>query len=474
MTTLRIQNWAVSAALCCALTGCGTVPLTGRTQINIISDQDLVTSSSATFAKFYSDASSKNAILKASDYPKAASTLASVERVSNKIIDAAGLRGKYNWEIVVIKSKNANAFVMPGGKIVVFTGILPIAKNDAGLAAIIGHEVAHVVAQHAAERLSQSLLVQAALSITDVALAAKNPKYQPSISAALGLGAQYGMLLPFSRDHESEADHIGLIYMAKAGFDPNEAIGVWERMEKTSGTGPWELMSTHPSNLTRQANLRSWQSEANLFYADRARALPTNLASLRAAQDAHSRKVVTSPSAFAPTLAPGFWYVVNTPRRSISTTWRISKKYPCSAGECLSMVGSNGATTTLTNQLAVVKVENADGTWSQFSPPVRQLNFPLSLGLSWSDIVTVEHSMGKKQQLNLKFDVVSYEPVTVNAGSFMAYKIVRSSNGVRNRELWYAPETATFVKAITVDANGIESVSELSDYQKTADLGGVL
>src|ERR1041385_7402239 len=122
------------------------------------------------------------------------------------------MQGQRNWQTVVLKSKNANAQVLPNGKIMVFTGIIPIAKNEAGLAAVLGHGVGHVIAHHAAERASQALLTQAAIGVADAALSASsNNKYQPAIGSALGLGAQYGILLPFSRIHESEADHNGLI-----------------------------------------------------------------------------------------------------------------------------------------------------------------------------------------------------------------------------------------------------------------------
>lgn len=165
-------------------------------------------------------------------------------------------------------------FVMPNGKIVVYTGILPVAETEAGLAAVIAHEVAHVVARHGAERLSQESLAQGLLTAADAVLAVQDDEYRPWIGAALGLGAQYGVLLPFSREHESEADHIGLLYMAKAGYDPAEAIGFWERMEAASGSRPAEFLSTHPSPATRRSQIRAWLPEANGYYADRTRALP--------------------------------------------------------------------------------------------------------------------------------------------------------------------------------------------------------
>ena len=128
-------------------------------------------------------------------------------------------------------------------------------------------------------------------SVQRVSSRVAEPKYQPAVGAALGIGAQYGILLPFSRAHESEADRIGVILMAKAGYDPAEAVGVWERMEQMAGGGKWEFLSTHPSHETRRANLRSWLPEANLYYADRSRPLPTSLAELKTARIARSAGV---------------------------------------------------------------------------------------------------------------------------------------------------------------------------------------
>lgn len=264
----------VASALLVALVGCATVAITGRSQFNIVPEADLIRYANTSYAKFIGDAEAKNSVLRASESGAAADTLKSVAQVSNRIIDAAGLRGQYKWQVTVIRSPEANAFVMPNGRIVVYTGILPITRDDAGLAAVIGHEVAHVVAHHAAERLSQSLVAQAAI---DVAGAASDPGNASLVAAALGIGAQYGVLLPFSRQHESEADRIGQIFMAKAGYDPAEAIALWVRMAASaekSGKSAIEFASTHPSSETRQAQLRQWLPEAQLYYRDRNRALP--------------------------------------------------------------------------------------------------------------------------------------------------------------------------------------------------------
>lgn len=194
-----------------------------------------------------------------------------VQRVAERII-AVAKRSKYadtantfEWEVSVIKDdKTLNAFALPGGKMAVYTGIFPIAKNEAGLAAIMGHEVTHALARHGAERMSQGLVAQLLLTGAAAALQTKgtDPATSQALMQALGLGAQYGVILPFSRKHESEADYIGLLLAAQAGYDPQEAVRVWERMESAGGAQPPEFMSTHPSHGTRIKQLEEWMPEA--------------------------------------------------------------------------------------------------------------------------------------------------------------------------------------------------------------------
>lgn len=440
----------------------------------MISDQQLVTAANQSFSQFMGLVQQKSAMLSASESPQAAATLTTVNRVSDRIIDAAGLRGRYTWETVVVKSREVNAFVLPNGKIVVFTGLLPVAKTEGALAAVIGHEVAHVVARHQAERVSQVLLAQIALAAVDVALATTNSKYRPAVGAALGLGAQFGVLLPFSRDHESEADHIGLFYMAKAGYDPSEAIGLWERMEKAAGSGPWELLSTHPSPETRQDQIRKWLPEASLYYADANRPLPANLSEVTAARATSAARAATAPIASRPSLQPGFWYRFKASNRPGPDTYHVTRKEPCPTGECLVVEAESGAVGTFTNNYEIVETRNADGSWVRFSPPLQNVKWPLRVGDTWSETLTVEDSSGRKVTGQLKVDVVAYEAVTVSAGSFMAFKTVMSLGGRRYREAWYAPETRTFLRSITHDAKGGKIVSELQDYQRSDEPAGNL
>jgi predicted Zn-dependent protease len=176
----------------------------------------------------------------------------------------------YRWEFNLIDSPEANAFCLPGGKVAVYSGLLPITQNEAGLAAVIGHEVAHAIAHHAAERASQRLLTGLGGQILDIGLSASGTSAGSSqaIMIAFGLGSQYGFLLPFSRTHEKEADRIGLSLMAMAGYDPDEAIKFWDRMAKASGRGKsrLEFLSTHPADQTRISNLRAFLPEAKSRY----------------------------------------------------------------------------------------------------------------------------------------------------------------------------------------------------------------
>ncbi len=185
-----------------------------------------------------------------------------VERVGAKIAEQAKDRmPDAKWEFVVFESKEANAFCLPGGKIGIYTGILPLTQNEAGLAAVIGHEVAHASNRHGGERMSQAAAVQTA---TAVAGQVVSEQYSAVTMVALGGLGKVGIELPFSRAHESEADHVGLLYMAKAGYDPEEAVRFWERFSKANASAPqqMELLRTHPVDAKRIADLKGWMPEA--------------------------------------------------------------------------------------------------------------------------------------------------------------------------------------------------------------------
>jgi metalloendopeptidase OMA1, mitochondrial len=186
-----------------------------------------------------------------------------VRRVASRLITATGAAGSgFNWQETLIRDDQVNAFCLPGGKIVVYTGILPVAKNDAGLATVLGHEMAHATSRHGAQRVLQQSLAQTAMTGIAVSLSDMDYNKQRAVMGALGVGAQFGVLMPFGREHESEADHIGLLYMARAGYDPEESIRFWERMEHVGGAQPPEFLSTHPSHGRRIEQLRSWMPQA--------------------------------------------------------------------------------------------------------------------------------------------------------------------------------------------------------------------
>lgn len=251
--------------------GCETNPYTGRSQLLMTSISEEMQLGEQAYAQVKNDPN-----VRLSRDPR---EVEPVKRVAARIIEAAK-RSKYaemakqfEWEVTVIKDdKTANAFALPGGKIAVYTGIFPVARTEAGLAAVMGHEVIHALARHGAERMSQGQLTNAALQVAGAAIGASggNPLLGQATMAALGLGAQVGVLLPFSRKHESEADYVGILLAADAGYDPRESVGLWERMaELSSGGGPAEFLSTHPSHGTRIEQLKAWMPEAMAIYQKR-------------------------------------------------------------------------------------------------------------------------------------------------------------------------------------------------------------
>lgn len=187
-----------------------------------------------------------------------------VVRCAERLSRQTGERGKnFKWAVSVIDSPQVNAFCLPGGKICVYTGILPVAKTETGLAVVMGHEMAHATLRHGSERVFQQKQTQTLLSGVNFSLGDMSHQQRQAIMGAIGAGAQYGYLLPFGRDHESEADAVGLRYMAKAGYDPREALAFWQRMGQASGgKAQPEFMSTHPSHETRINRLKEMMPEA--------------------------------------------------------------------------------------------------------------------------------------------------------------------------------------------------------------------
>lgn len=253
------------------VSGCETNPYTGRSQLLMTSVPQEMQLGAQAYSQVKTDPK-----LRQSQDPR---EIEPVKRVAARIIEAAK-RSKYaemaqqfQWEVIVIKDdKTMNAFALPGGKIAVYTGIFPVARTEAGLAAVMGHEVVHALARHGAERMSQGQLTNAALQAAGAASGAAGGggMMSQAAMAALGAGAQVGVLLPFSRKHESEADYIGILLAADAGYDPRESVSLWERMGQLSqGGGPSEFLSTHPSHETRIDQLKEWMPEAMRIYQSR-------------------------------------------------------------------------------------------------------------------------------------------------------------------------------------------------------------
>lgn len=207
---------------------------------------------------------SYNQILKEEKESEDAQLNQIVRRVGQRIAAVSDMP-KLEWEFKLIESEKKNAFALPGGKVAIYTGLLAVAKNEAGLATVMSHEIAHVIARHGAQRISRQMLLQGAM--IGVGFSLENNTQRNIILAGLGVGVLYGLTLPFSRAHESEADQIGLIYMARAGYDPNEAIQFWQRFSQVKGgKAPPEWASTHPADATRMRSLRGFLSRAKYDY----------------------------------------------------------------------------------------------------------------------------------------------------------------------------------------------------------------
>jgi metalloendopeptidase OMA1, mitochondrial len=186
-----------------------------------------------------------------------------VKRVASRLATATGKAGAdFDWAVSLIRSPEVNAFCLPGGKIVVYSGILPTTQNEPGLATVLGHEMAHATSRHGSQRVLEQNLAQTALTGAAMSLSDMDYDKQRAVMGALGAGAQFGVLMPFSRKHESEADSIGLLYMARAGYDPRESIRFWQRMENAASAQPPEFLSDHPSHGTRIQQLEAEMPKA--------------------------------------------------------------------------------------------------------------------------------------------------------------------------------------------------------------------
>lgn len=256
-TRLRRRALPVLSALLLFGVGCTTTPYTKRSQFILLSESEEVQLGVASYEE----------VLKKGKVVTDPAFTEPLRRVGERIARVAE-KPEYDWEFTVIDDpKQVNAFALPGGKVAVYTGLYPVAEDEAGLAVVVGHEVAHALARHGAERMSQGMVAQLAGVGVAVAVGDSSPATRNAVMGAFGLGAQVGVLLPFGRSQESEADHIGMILMAKAGYDPAVALKLWQRMEaQAGGASPPEFLSTHPGYRTRQENIRAWIPEAEKYY----------------------------------------------------------------------------------------------------------------------------------------------------------------------------------------------------------------
>lgn len=245
--TIYLSLFAIIVAAC-------TTTPTGRSQLNLVGEGEMASMGAQSFNQMKSQ-------LPISKDPR---QNAYVQCIAKALLQVMNLNPS-EWEVVVFQDKTPNAFALPGNKIGVHTGMLEVAKNQDQLAAVIGHEVGHVLAHHGAERMSQALVTQSGLAIASTALKMDSPKGQ-LMMAALGMGAQVGVLLPFSRKQEAEADEMGADYMAKAGFNPAESVRLWVNMSAAGGGAPPEFLSTHPSSSSRIQHLENLQAKLQPTY----------------------------------------------------------------------------------------------------------------------------------------------------------------------------------------------------------------
>ena len=250
------------------LTGCILNKVTGRKQLSLVQESELQLMAVSQYNTFLSE----NKVLNPGSSKDAALVDRVGTRISNAITKYYKSQGKesvtegYKWEFNTVDSKEANAWCMPGGKVVVYSGLLPITQNETALAIVVGHEIAHAIAKHGSERMSEAMMQQLGGVALQVALSQKPQETQDLFMQSYAIGSQVGAMLPWSRQQETEADQYGLIFAAMAGYNPQEAIPFWQRMASAGGAKPPEFLSTHPSDETRMKKLQQFMPEAMKYY----------------------------------------------------------------------------------------------------------------------------------------------------------------------------------------------------------------
>ncbi|WP_190808331.1 M48 family metallopeptidase [Flagellimonas sp. S3867] len=256
-----MKKLIITAVVFMTVASCKTNPFTGRSTLNFYPNSQIFPMAFAQYDQFLTE---NKVIEGTSDAQMITRVGQRISSAAERWLDANGYPGylkDYKWEYNLVNDETVNAWCMPGGKIVFYTGILPITQTETGVAVVMGHEVAHALADHGAQRMSAGMLQQIGAVAGNVAI--KDPQKRNTFNQAYGLGSTVGLMLPFSRSHETEADRIGLQIMAIAGYNPDEAAELWRRMKaKSGGQAPPEFMSTHPSNDTRINNLTAWAPAA--------------------------------------------------------------------------------------------------------------------------------------------------------------------------------------------------------------------
>lgn len=256
-----MKRLILTAAIFLAVVSCKTNPFTGKSTLNFYPNSQVFPMAFAQYDEFLGE----NKVVKGTSEAEMITRVGQrIASAAERWLDANGYPGylkDYQWEYNLVQDETVNAWCMPGGKIVFYTGIMPIAQSETGVAVVMGHEVAHALADHGAQRMSAGMLQQIGAVAGSVAI--QDPEKRNMFNQAYGLGSQLGVMLPFSRSHETEADRIGLQIMAIAGYNPDEAAKLWQRMKAASGgQAPPEFLSTHPSNDTRISNLTAWAPAA--------------------------------------------------------------------------------------------------------------------------------------------------------------------------------------------------------------------
>lgn len=262
----KVISFSIIIVFAIVFQACNTVLVTGRKQVALLPEKDLIGVSLTNYSQFISSHNLSKDVAQTKMVKQVGVKISNAVKKFLKAKGKSSLIKDYKWEYNLVEDPSPNAWCMPGGKIVIYTGILPYTKDAAGLAVVMGHEVAHAVAQHGNERMSQQIVIEYGAQFLSTFIHDKPDETKILYQQAYGLGAQYGVMLPYSRTHESEADKIGLVFMAIAGYNPQTAIQFWERMSESGGEKPLEIMSTHPSDDTRIKDLKEYMPEAMKHY----------------------------------------------------------------------------------------------------------------------------------------------------------------------------------------------------------------